>query len=81
MLLAMLIKAVQNSIEFAEGVSTMFPFPTFSVQSPSSTTSDGTLITTPVSGLPSADLGELNSNLSCFILELDLLVKQVGTEM
>lgn len=79
MLLDMFIKAVQNSIEFAEGVSTMFPFPTFSVQSPSTTTHEGTIITTPVSALPSADLGELNSNLSCFILELDLLVKQVRT--
>ena len=31
---------------------------------------------TPVSGVPS-ELGELSSNLSCFIMELDLLVKQV----
>ncbi|XP_067032005.1 protein unc-79 homolog isoform X2 [Acropora muricata] len=80
MLLGMFIKAVQNVIEFAEGVATMFPFPTFSVQSPSTTTHEGTIITTPVSALPSADLGELNSNLSCFILELDLLVKQVNIQ-
>lgn len=38
------------------------------------------MITTPVSGVLSADFGELNSNLSCFILELDLLVKQINIQ-
>ena len=77
MLLSMFIKVVQNSSEFSEGVVTMFPFPMFTVQSPLTTTSDGSAVGTPVSGVVSADLGELSSNLSCFIMELDLLVKQV----
>lgn len=55
----------------------MFPFPMSSVSSPLSTTAEGLVIATPVSGAMSADLGELSSNLSCFIMELDLLVKQV----
>ena len=76
MLLSMFIKVVQNSCEFAEGVPTMFPFPLFTVQSPLTTNADGAVIATPGSGV-SADLGELSSNLSCFIMELDLLVKQV----
>ena len=75
-LLSMFIKVVQNSSEFSEGVATMFPFPMFTVQSPLTTSADGA-IATPVSGVLSADLGELSSNLSCFIMELDLLVKQV----
>lgn len=54
----------------------MFPFPLFTVQSPLTQTSEGSHIATPVSGVPS-ELGELSSNLSCFIMELDLLVKQV----
>ena len=54
----------------------MFPFPTFTVQSPMTPTAEGSLISTPVSGVLS-ELGELSSNLSCFIMELDLLVKQV----
>lgn len=75
----MFIKVVQNSSEFSEGVATMFPFPVSvsSVPSPLSTTVEGSVIATPVSGAMSADLGELSSNLSCFIMELDLLVKQV----
>jgi len=73
----MFVKVVQNSSEFSEGVATMFPFPMFTVQSPMTTTTDGSVIATPVSGAVSADLGELSSNLSCFIMELDLLVKQV----
>lgn len=76
-LLSMFIKVVQNSSEFSEGVATMFPFPMSSVPSPLSTTAEGSVIATPVSGAMSADLGELSSNLSCFIMELDLLVKQV----
>lgn len=77
MLLSMFIKVVQNSSEFSEGVVTMFPFPMFTVQSPLTTPSDGPAVGTPVSGVVSADLGELSSNLSCFIMELDLLLKQV----
>lgn len=76
MLLSIFIKVVQNSSEFSEGVTTMFPFPTFTVQSPMTPTAEGSLISTPVSGVLS-ELGELSSNLSCFIMELDLLVKQV----
>ena len=76
-LLGMFIKVVQNSSEFSEGVATMFPFPMSSVPSPLSTAAEGSVIATPVSGAMSADLGELSSNLSCFIMELDLLVKQV----
>ncbi|XP_068682061.1 protein unc-79 homolog isoform X2 [Montipora foliosa] len=78
MLLSMFIKVVQNSVEFSEGIPTMFSFPTCTVQSPSTT--EGAMITTPVSGVLSADFGELNSNLSCFILELDLLVKQINIQ-
>ena len=54
----------------------MFPFPTFTVQSPLTPNTEGSLMATPVSGV-SLELGELSSNLSCFIMELDLLVKQV----
>lgn len=75
MLLDIFIKVVQNSSEFSEGVATMFPFPLFTVQSPLTQT-EGSHMATPVSGVPS-ELGELSSNLSCFIMELDLLVKQV----
>lgn len=76
MLLDIFIKVVQNSSEFSEGVPTMFPFPLFTVQSPLTPTVEGSHMATPVSGVPS-ELGELSSNLSCFIMELDLLVKQV----
>ena len=76
MLLDIFIKVVQNSSEFSEGVATMFPFPSFTVQSPLTQTVEGSHLVTPVSGVPS-ELGELSSNLSCFIMELDLLVKQV----
>ena len=72
----MFIKAVLNCCEFAEGVATMFPFPLSTGQSPLNTPVDGSVMVTPVSGV-SSDLGELSSNLSCFIMELDLLVKQV----
>ena len=76
MLLDIFIKVVQNSSEFSEGVPTMFPFPLFTVQSPLTQTVEGSHMATPVSGV-SSELGELSSNLSCFIMELDLLVKQV----
>lgn len=54
----------------------MFPFPLFTVQSPLTPTAEASHMPTPVSGI-SLELGELSSNLSCFIMELDLLVKQV----
>lgn len=76
MLLDIFIKVVQNSSEFSEGVATMFPFPMFTVQSPLTPSAEGSHLPTPVSGI-SLELGELSSNLSCFIMELDLLVKQV----
>ena len=76
MLLDIFIKVVQNSSEFSEGVPTMFPFPLFTVQSPLTQAVEGSHMATPVSGV-SSELGELSSNLSCFIMELDLLVKQV----
>ncbi|KAJ7365309.1 response to drug [Desmophyllum pertusum] len=79
MLLSIFIKVVQNSSEFSEGVATMFPFPMFTVQSPLTPTAEGSLMATPVSGV-SIELAELSSNLSCFIMELDLLVKQVNIQ-
>ncbi len=57
----------------------MFPFPMFTVQSPLTPSAEGSHLPTPVSGI-SLELGELSSNLSCFIMELDLLVKQVIVE-
>ena len=78
MLLGMFIKTVQNYAncsDVVDGVATMFPFPLFSSQPPVSPALETP--TTPASSLLSADLNQLNSVLSCFIMQLDLLVKQV----
>mgnify|MGYP001794320213 CR=1 FL=1 len=73
-LLTMFIHCVQTYTECSEGIATMFPFPVYTGIEPLSPTMESPPTSvTSVSG----DLKELNSTLSCFIMMLDLLVKQV----
>ncbi|XP_048586447.1 protein unc-79 homolog isoform X2 [Nematostella vectensis] len=78
MLTNMFLKAIQSYTEFPESVPTMFPFP--QSQAPQTNETPGSPDTPPVSAAStnmSADLTEVNTPLSSFILMLDLLVKQV----
>ena len=73
-LLTMFIHCVKTYTECSEGISTMFPFPVYTGIEPLSPTMESPPTSaTSVSG----DLKELNSTVSCFIMMLDLLVKQV----
>ena len=81
MLTSMFIKAIQNQIESSDGISTMFPFSSRedmgSSMEKESTADAESLSEPPRTADSTCSQKEDISNLSSFIIMLDLLVKQV----